>query len=286
MSFYGTESKGTTPFDLAANVRRMFHVNVDVPGRVAAFSLWMDGQGSGSGAQVFRPVIYTEAGDLVAVGDETTVADGAAAHRVSAPFIDAVPGGVELEAGDYLFGVHGGPASATARLYGTGGGETEADAYAGGPAATTTVGSSADVLAILAPWFPSWVPPSGASEELYARLPFEAAEVALGATIPQGVARRADSTWHWLRLDGETGAFAIVQTGGPFAGLVGKRIRVSGRWPHPRAVDLFVHSEADLYRADISLTRRAFAAIHELPIAESAPVAVYVLQEPPPPPGG
>lgn len=271
---WGWAGQGVASVDEVADTKRVFDVTVSAASRVPSFELWLDGGGANPGgalSQVARPVVYTAGDVLVAQGDEFEVAAGQAAGRATARFTEAVPGGVELQPGTYRFGLHFGPSTQVARVYGDAAaatGRSAVDTYADGASGAFGAPSATGLpaMALYAPWYVPWDPPvTGASEELLARLPYELAQRALGSAPPRPESARARATWHGTSFDPETGDFAIVQSGGELAGLVGRRVVVTLRegLRTARSVVVFVHSERDLFDADISLARRPWT--HLLP---------------------
>lgn len=113
----GKTSAGSLAAELGADTKRVARFAVPSPVRAAKLSAFMDGLGSGAGPQAVRGVIYDAAGALVAEGDEVWVEDGQEAAWVDLPF-ESTKGGVELDAATYDFGVLGGGAGKTIRLYG------------------------------------------------------------------------------------------------------------------------------------------------------------------------
>lgn len=114
----------------------------------------------------------------------------------------------------------------------------------------------------------TWTPPEGATEDYYAALPWPESQrkLAEGAAVPHS-ARLATCGWHGTKIDPNRGAFAIVRSDGPLADLLGERVRVGA---YPRAAYVYVTDERADVEEDISLTRRAFAALAPLATDELA----------------
>lgn len=282
MRYFGTLIHGPNSYELAADNKYAMRYVVTQDGRVASFSVWMDGLGSGGGDQPMHPVIYDIGGALIAAGDEFVVPAGSPAQRFSASFVDAHPGGVDIVAGEVLLGLHAGSPQG-ARVYGDPGsalgGVTNADIYADGPAdpfgATSELGHD---LSLFAATMPIWTPPADETEEWYARMPFGQAEDLMLAEGTKPGAITTDATWHGTHFDPEIGAFAVVRDDGPLTDLIGQRVLVRvGTAIASKRVAVFVHTMGPVRNADISLTRRAFAEISGLAVGDSIPVTLEVL---------
>lgn len=159
-------------------------------------------------------------------------------------------------------------------------GRTGVDSYADGASDPFGASTWDDFdLSVFAPWFLPWSVPADATEELYARLPFELSQIVLRSTGTLPGEFDVDATWHSTSADAETGAFAIVDANGPLADLVGERLLVTVRGldeETPPSVAVFVNSEAELYDADISLTRRTFQELSGLGTNEPLQVRLKV----------
>jgi len=129
--------------DFAVDTMRMFKTTVDESGTVSKVSAYIDGGGAGSSGQVAKVVIYDDdgvsgkPGTLLATSSEVSVSDGQAAGWVDFTV------SLEVTAGSYWVGIHGGTTSNNIRIHhgpgGMGNGTPEAylvasDAYAGGAA--------------------------------------------------------------------------------------------------------------------------------------------------------
>lgn len=230
---------------------------------VSKLSVAVDGLGDG-GSQALRGVIYSSNGDLLGVSAEITVENLAEPGWVDLIFDSPV----EVSGGEsYDLGVHCGETSGAARLYESLTGSnlsSIADTYAGGPAATGfTPSYSTGELGIYATFAYRWQPP--AETDLYlANLGFQSAQSSLSGVGDPRTKQRSYATWHGTFLDPEPqgASLAIVQSGGPLAGLVGERVKVTGA--SRRSVIVYVHRETDLDLDDdtqISLSRRAWQAL-------------------------
>lgn len=103
-----------------------------------------------------------------------------------------------------------------------------------------------------------------ATDAYYARLGFDSAQSVLGIPGPEAPRYRATVGWHGTYLDPESqgASFAIVQTGGALADLLGERVKVTYR---NRSVVAYVHRTLDLDSGEeISLSRRAFQSLANL----------------------
>jgi hypothetical protein len=118
MKLVGKTRPGGTAFEIGSDTKRVARYQFPQPCRIVKLSIYVDGQGSGSGDQVMRGVIYDATGNLVATGDEVRVLDGQAAGWVDLPFA-SYPGGVQIAAGAlYDLGVLGGANTNSIRAYG------------------------------------------------------------------------------------------------------------------------------------------------------------------------
>lgn len=118
MKVIGKTRPGATQFEIVANTKRVARYLWLLPARAVKLSVYVDGLGSGNGDQVMRGVIYDASGSLVAMGDEVLVHDGQAAGWIDLTFA-AFPFGVKLTGGaQYDFGVIGGVATNSIRVYG------------------------------------------------------------------------------------------------------------------------------------------------------------------------
>lgn len=245
---------------------------------ISKLTCYIDGGGPTNGNQVFRGVIYDDAGNLMGQSSHATVIN------LSSPaWVDMVfDRPVSLSTGDYAFGVHaGGPANA-ARLYTASSGTnlaTVSDTYSDG-AATTGFSPSygAGELGLFATFAYPWTPPD--EDDLYlANLGYYSAQAALGtAEADSRTKRRVSAAWHGTLLDPQPqgASLAIVQLNGPLSDLVGERVRVTAG---TRSTVVFVHRETDLDLDDdtqISLSRRAWQALDRL-AEDSLQVTVEVI---------
>jgi hypothetical protein len=101
-------------------------------------------------------------------------------------------------------------------------------------------------------------------DDYYARLGFNSAQSVLGVPGPEAPRYQAVVGWHGTYLDSESqgASFAIVQTGGALADLIGERVKVT--YGH-RSVVAYVHRTLDLDSGEeISLSRRAFQSLANL----------------------
>lgn len=134
---FGNETPGLGYYDAGSGFKRVSRFTLESPMTVQKLRAYVDGRGSGSGAQVARAVIYADAlgepGALLAVGDPVTIADGQQVSWVDFAF--ARP--VALKPGAHWLGLHFGGAEATIRFRNTfGSGQSRVqtfDTYADGP---------------------------------------------------------------------------------------------------------------------------------------------------------
>jgi hypothetical protein len=116
----------------------------------------------------------------------------------------------------------------------------------------------------------TYTPPVDATDEYLAGLPWDQAQLALARGAPIGTSRRtAVCGWHGPSVDAETGAFAIVRSDGPLAGLVGERLQITYRaGTRERTIAVYAHDEQgfgqDASDEDLSVTRRGMLALAPL----------------------
>lgn len=126
-----------------------------------------------------------------------------------------------------------------------------------GTAATVRVGTVdlAGHLAALVSVFPAYAAPADADDLYIGALPFAEAQARLGQHGNDGIDPVVASVgWHGTITDPDRGSFAIVQTGGRLAGLLGSRVKIT---VGGESVFALVKSEADVLQ-DITVTRRLF----------------------------
>lgn len=267
----GGYKSGATHEPAAANEARarlatMPAANQDA--EVAKLSVLLDGLGTGSGVQRLRGGIWTPGGDLLALTEEVEIANGDPEGWYDLWFPETYhwAPGAEL-----AMGVHFGEASDVARWVQpeAGTGYTWSDTYTDGTSdAAGAVGSGHPLLLTATYSTPSALPPM---DDLYhANLGFPSAQGKLGETQPTGEHHRMKAGWHGTFLDAEPqgASLAIVDSGSPLLDhLVGERVRISH---HNRSVVAYVHraTELDSGDVDLSLSRRAFAALTLLSVEE------------------
>jgi hypothetical protein len=133
-----TPSKG-----LSANYKRGSKITLTQPGRLAAFSVYLDGNGGTSGAQDMRLVLYADAngvpGSKVADGPLMNLASGTSPRwfNVTAPAL-------VLNPGNYWLVIHTGNAAGVLRDYGDGPANfyANADSFADGASQSFGPGSA------------------------------------------------------------------------------------------------------------------------------------------------
>lgn len=257
---------GATALNLAADRVRVTGAHAGAPVQLSHVAAYLDGLGPNAGHALIRAVIYDATDHLIARSDEIEVDNGAAAAWVQFPFTD--DGGMPLAGGDYSAGLHVGGVTNCARTWvddpGAGGSRLATDTYADGSAAVLPSPATLTAsLPLIVSVFEPWVAPAIEDLEL-SRLPWDLAQRVLGATGALRNSRvSATAGWHSTSLDAETGAVAIVRTGGPLEDLVGERVRVTRRvGTLARSVAVFVVDEQDfpdeLQDEDLSLSKTAF----------------------------
>lgn len=117
-STFGNTAAGASADTLAVNFKRGSKFELGAAGTVSKVSCYVDGAGTGTGAQVSQVLVYSgdssaAAGALAAVSGEVAVADGQAAGWVDYVFTPAV----DLTAGVWWLMVHTGDTTNTTRLY-------------------------------------------------------------------------------------------------------------------------------------------------------------------------
>lgn len=113
---YGSTTPGTEHFDVAADTVVLGDpVVIDRPEFLTRIAAYMDGNGTADASQRIRAALYTEAGGLVAVGEQTTIADGQDARWVWLGFDGALHR--VLPAGRYRPGIHTGAVGDGARMF-------------------------------------------------------------------------------------------------------------------------------------------------------------------------
>lgn len=269
MRTFGRIDVGAIPVELNADVKYAARFNLAESGNVSKASVYLDGLGSGSGAQVAKVAIYDASNVFVGESEEVTVTDGQAGGWVDFPFV-GTKGKLALLAGDYFLAVHGGAAANTIRLYGSDpngmGGKWNADTYSDGSSdpfgAETTVTSD---FAAFVTYFKPWVPPDE-TDLYFARLPFAEAQKALGGGPVSRSARPVVVGWHDTFTDPELGSNALVRDGSDLAPLLGERVRITIHGTaSPRVVYAYVHglmpSDSD---EDLSVTRLLYSRLSTL----------------------
>lgn len=251
--------------------------------RVVKLSAYVDGLGGSPGVGLMRAVLYDVAGNLLAMGDEVAIPAGRAAAWVDFTF-SAYKGGVPVSGDTDLGLITGGDTNVITWFYDDLGVAAQRngtnDTYSDG--ASNPFGVPTVTDARLFSWFATYVNDWTARGDLYdrAQLPLAEAQVALAAlSNPQPVARAsARSGWHGNKLDDGQASFAVVDSGGPLADLVGRVVKVSlDQTITAREVWAFCHASYALDPGDdLSLSRRLFLALAPLN-TESVPVTVEVI---------
>jgi glucose/arabinose dehydrogenase len=130
----GLTTIGTSILGVTADAKWGNRYNLSEPGSFTQISAYVDGQGTGSGGQMTRALIYADSagnpGALRATSATVTVPTGRGAAWVDFPISPPV----SLPIGDYWLVLHGGPTGNAARRYGIA--ETAAERYNTDPFAT------------------------------------------------------------------------------------------------------------------------------------------------------
>lgn len=254
---------GATATNASANTRYGSTFTLDEDRVLSKVTARLDGQGSASGGQSVRALVYRD-GSLLAQSDEVVVADGAAVAYVD---FDLDP--VSLPADDYHLALHFGPTGSSCRFYDLGTGtnlSTTSDTYSDGPASSISPTLATGGLVAFLTTSEVWQAPTLEDAD-YARYGFGTAQAVLAGPADPRTRRIAVAGWHGTYLDPEPqgASLAVVQSGGDLSDLVGERLLV--RAEDGRSVVVYVHRETDLDLDDgtqISLTRRAWQAIATL----------------------
>lgn len=243
-------------FQLKADTKVLSTYAVNRPMKVAKLTVYLKG---GEQTQTIRGLIYDEDGNLDGVTEDVEIPAAAEEGWYDLPVAEPL----ELAEGEHDFGVQGGAQGEAVQLVL----DSEAvafkegaDAFADG--AETTIGTveeEENALAIYASVFDPFAAPE--VEDLHlGRLPWWEAQATFAGAVP--LEEAATCGWHGTVLSSETGAFALVNLGGPLTGLIGDRVRVR-KVDNPSGVFVYVLGEAEL-EDDLSLTRRAFLALAPL----------------------
>jgi hypothetical protein len=114
---FGKTSIGASVSALDINVKWVSKFVLPVAGKICKLTAYVDGNGSGVGAQVAKGIIYTDAAGtpsaLVRTGHEVSIADGQAAAWVDFWFADPVI----VPAATYWLGLIGGANTLTLQSY-------------------------------------------------------------------------------------------------------------------------------------------------------------------------
>jgi hypothetical protein len=273
---FGKITVGVTAYPLDADTSVAARFSCPEACRLEQLVVYLDGLGSGGGgSQVARGVVYEpDGGALVGVGDEFTILAARPAGWYPVPFLEANPGGLPLEEGDYELGLIGGGSTDVIRLYGDlralGSGRSH-DTYADGPALTSPAWLAAGHdLSIFSRTFL----PFAADVELtaleVARLPFQEAQAGLRQPGRVGPPIFTTLGWHGQGTDATAGSYALVSPDGPLAGTAGSVLRVS---PLDGADPVYAYVLSDQADVDDPLTvtrnlflRIALAATYDLPV--------------------
>lgn len=263
----GETRAGDTVTVVAVDTKRVAQFAVTSEQRLVKLSVLCDGAGGAAPSlrALVRGVVYQ--GDaLLGVGSEVVVDSGAPFAWRDLPLLETTREGVSVSAGTIEYGLIVGGDANVLRVAQidpqSPGGRFNADPYANGP--TTVFGSSTPLTANMSIFATStvpWVPiPSTPVAEM-ARLGWDDTQELLLSPTLVSPTYVSDVTWHGTSVDANRGAFAIVRSDGPLAGLVGSRIQVTTLGRRPRSALVYVWATVPSLDGDISLSRRAFAAI-------------------------
>lgn len=230
-------------------------------------SALLDGEGSGSGVQRLRGAMWSDSGSLLVVTEEIEISNGDAEGWYDLAFSEPQvwPAGEVRQ-----IGLHFGGPTSIARWYSRDDddGATAADAFMDGTA-DLSAPEGEDQPMIFATYSGNPRLPFE-SDLFYANLGFLSAQEKLGETEAAEPRHRMTAGWHGTFLDTEPqgASLAIVDTESPLADeLIGERVRISHS---TRSVVVYVHRATELDSGDveISLSRRAFAALTLLSVEE------------------
>jgi hypothetical protein len=114
----GRTSKGTVPYTLAQDMKLVTRAASPDRLYVPFLRILVDTLGGGGGSQASRPIIYDIEGNIVAAGDELVLPAGLQKDYIDWKFTSLPDGAAILPAaGDYWFGLHGGPSGNVIRVY-------------------------------------------------------------------------------------------------------------------------------------------------------------------------
>jgi hypothetical protein len=278
----GETRVGDTITPLAPDTKRVSEFALVEDTRLVKLSLACDGAGGAAPTlrALLRGVIYQ--GDaLLAVGDEVVVMSGDSLSWVDLPLLADTPEGIIGAEGAIEYGVIVGGDPGVLRVAQIDplapGGREHADAYADEP--TDPFGADTPLTAtmsIFATGSLLWAPRLGEGMDMIARMGWLDAQEFLAGTVLSIPTFDVTATWHGTVVDANRGAFAIVRRGGPLAGLVGERIRVSTLGAQPRSCLVYVWAALPSLEQDMSLARRAYAAL-DLLAKDTSDVHIEVL---------
>lgn len=252
--------------------------------RIAKLTACVDGAGGGAPTTraLVRPVIY-QTDVLVAVGDETVIMAGDPLQWRDFSFLETYPDGVVVPtAGAVEYGLLVGGDASVLRVAQIDpqapGGRWNTDTYADGPSnpfgSTTALTANMSIFATASP---VWIPRDTITPDIIARLGWETAQELLSSGPLVSPTFETAATWHGTAVDPNRGSFAVVRFGGPLKDLVGERLKVTTRVSsNPRSCLVYVFAAVSTLDADLSLARRAFAAL-DLLAKDTVDVHVEVL---------
>jgi hypothetical protein len=278
----GETRVGDTITAVAKDTKRVAAFTLAATTRIVKLSLACDGAGGAAPtlSALLRGVVY-QGNVLLGMGDEVSVMSGDPVAWVDLPLLGANPAGVVGAAGAIEYGVLVGGDANVLRVAQIDplppGGRWNADVYAGGasdPFGTPTALTAN--MSIFATGSPLWAPREGVGMDMIARMGWDDAQRFLASAVLTTPTFDVTTTWHGTVVDANRGAFAVVRRGGPLAGLVGQRIRVSTPGNQPRSCLVYVWAAVPALEQDLSLARRAYFAL-DLLAKDTIDVHVEVL---------
>lgn len=279
----GETRVGDTIVGISPNSKRVSGFTLLAPTRILKLTVACDGAGGAAPTlrALLRGVVY-QGNVLLGVGDEVAVMSGDALSWFDLPFTGGLPNGVSVAAGAVELGVLVGGDGGVLRIAQiepqAPGSRTNLDTYADGPSNPFGVATTLTAaMSIFGTFAADWTPRPNEPVELIARMGFPDAQRLLdvaGAAVPTELTTTA--MWHGTSIDGNRGSFAVVLSSGAFGGFVGQRLRVTSKTHASRSVVVYVVASVSALDQEISLARRAFAAL-DLLTADTLDVNVEVL---------
>lgn len=266
-NLHGETRVGDTVTPISPDTKRVANFLLLAPARIAKLTLCCDGGGGAAPTlqAKLRGVVY-QGGVLLGVGDEVVVTSGDPLRWVDLPLTMLNPGGVLAAIGSVQYGVIVGGDAGVLRVAQIDplapGGATNADTYTDGPSnpigSLTTLTASTSIFATLTiDWSPRELTPA----YLVARYGFLDAQKFLAGTLLNTPTFEVTTSWHGTSVDLNRGSFAVVRSGGALDSIVGNVIKVTSKTHPLLSVYAYVWAKVPVLDEDLSLARRAFAAI-------------------------